>query len=75
MTTSILNAAQEYCPSLADDAYVIATKFSKLFSAFATCHNLYSNASQMDDATIMKLGKLVWDKITMKLKYNLLFFL
>ncbi len=57
MTTSITDATQEHCQSLADYADAVSSKFGKLFSLFAVCHNMYSTAAVMDDLTIIKLGK------------------
>ena len=56
ITSSIIEATQEQCPEVVDDAECVSDQFKKLFTLFAGCHNLYSSADTMDESEITRLG-------------------
>ena len=56
ITSSLIEATQEQCPEVVDDAEGVSGQFRKLFTLFAGCHNLYSSADSMGESEVTRLG-------------------
>lgn len=63
LTDAIVNTTTAVCPmspSRHRDAQLIATKYKKLLSLFASCHHIYSVSKQLDGETTDQLGRLIF---------------
>lgn len=59
ITHAVIKEVEKLCPSKCDNAQTIVDKFSKLFSLFSACHNMYNQVDYMSEPDLLELGELV----------------